>query len=199
MTINVMAGEANAVECVFTSPDAGTFWLGPMAEQSLVREMGLTAMLIVEEEKPLAGLADLPVILDDWKIDDQGVIDPAFGDMNLVVGEGRLGNWFTINNRYRPELPLVPSKYTRLRLLNAANSRSMNIQFKGDDPLLVALDGQPVAARTLGLESLSLAPGQRADLLLQGVEGNTRMAVDLFEDVVEIGTLIGKGPMPCRR
>lgn len=198
MTINVAAGEANAVDCVFTPPDAGTFWLGPMVDQSRTRDLGLTAMLIVEEAVAPEGLADLPIILDDWKIDGQGVIDPDFGDMNLVVGEGRLGNWFTVNNRYRPNLPLTPGKYTRLRLLNVANSRTMSVQFKGDDPLLIALDGQPVAARALGQESLMLAPGQRADLLVQGVDGNTRMAVDLFEDIVEVGTLTsdGAGSLP---
>ena len=193
MTLNVMPGEANAAECVFTPPDAGTFWLGTMAEQSRIRDMGLSAMVIVEEATAVPGLADLPLILDDWKIDDAGVVDPAFGDMNLVVGEGRLGNWFTINGAFRPNLALAHNAYTRLRLLNAANSRDMALQYKGDDPLLIALDGQPVAPRNLGQTSFVLAPGQRADLLIGIAPGDTRLAIDLFEDVVEIGTLTGGG------
>ena len=193
MTLNVMPGEANAADCIFTPPDAGTFWLGTMAEQSRTRDMGLTAMVIVEEATVVAGLADLPLILDDWKIDDTGVVDPAFGDMNLVVGEGRLGNWFTINGAFRPNLPLARNALTRLRMLNAANSRDMALQFKGDDPLLIALDGQPVQPRFLGQTSFSLAPGQRADLLIGITPGDTRLAIDLFEDVVEIGTLTGGG------
>jgi FtsP/CotA-like multicopper oxidase with cupredoxin domain len=193
MTLNVMPGEANAADCVFTPLDAGTFWLGTMAEQSRTRDMGLVAMFIVEEASALAGLADLPLILDDWKIDDAGMIDPEFGDMNLVVGEGRLGNWFTINGAFRPRLPLAQNAFTRLRILNAANSRDMPLQFKGDDPLLIALDGQPVKPRNLGQTSFSLAPGQRADMLIGAAPGDTRLAIDLFEDVVEIGTLTGGG------
>jgi FtsP/CotA-like multicopper oxidase with cupredoxin domain len=198
MTINVAPGEANATDCIFTPPDAGTFWLGPMAEQSRLRDMGLAAMFIVAEVSPIAGVSDLPLILDDWKIDEQGVIDQDFGDMDLVVGEGRLGNWFTINGAFRPQLALADGSFTRLRLLNAANSRDMLIQFKGADPMLVALDGQPVAPRFLGQQSFAISPGQRADLLVDGTGGDTRLAVDLFEDVVEIGTLVsgGTAPMP---
>ncbi len=193
MTVNVAPGEASAVDCVFTPPDAGTFWLGPMANQSRLRDMGLCAMVIVEEAAPLDGIVDLPVILDDWKIDGDGVIDMDFGDMNLVVGEGRLGNWLTINNLFRPDLPLLSGKYTRLRILNAANSRDMPLQFKGADPLLLALDGQPVPPRFLGQASFTLSPGQRADMLIDGTGGNTRLAIDLFEDIVEVGTLVSAG------
>ncbi len=113
--------------------------------------------------------------------------------MNLVVGEGRLGNWFTINGAFRPRLAMAQNAFTRLRLLNAANSRDMPLQFKGDDPLLIALDGQPVKPRNLGQTSFLLAPGQRADLLIGITPGDTRLAIDLFEDVVEIGTLTGGG------
>jgi FtsP/CotA-like multicopper oxidase with cupredoxin domain len=194
MTLNVPPGEAAAVDCVFTPPDAGSFWLGPMADISRSRALGLYAMLVVAEKDSLPGLVDLPLILSDWKIGDDGVIDPAFGDMAVAVAEGRLGNWFTINGRYRPSLRLAAGAYTRLRLLNAANARSMRLQFKGDDPLLVALDGQPLALpRQLGGEGLSLDPGQRADLLVQGAEGGTRLALDLFEDVVELGSLASGG------
>jgi FtsP/CotA-like multicopper oxidase with cupredoxin domain len=190
MTLNVPAGNPQGVECVFTPPDAGTFWLGPMADQSRLRDMGLYAMLVVGEAQPLDGIADLPLIFDDWKLTDQGEIVGGFGDIETMVGEGRLGNWFTVNGRYRPKLALIPGKYTRLRLLNAANVRSMALLFKGADPLLVSLDGQPIIPRPLASEALSLEPGQRADLLL-GPGGDTTLALDLFEDTSEIAYLAG--------
>jgi FtsP/CotA-like multicopper oxidase with cupredoxin domain len=195
MTLNAAPGEANAVDCVFTPPDAGTFWLGPMADISRTREMSLYAVLVVAEADAatVQGIDDLAVVVDDWKIDDSGVIIDDFGDMHQAVGEGRLGNWFTLNSQYRPALALSGDKFTRLRLLNAANVRVMNLQFKGDDPLVIALDGQPVRPHQLGAEGLVLAPGQRADILVQGSAGGTTLALDLFEDVVEIGTLVAAG------
>ncbi len=197
MTLNVPPGAGSAVDCVFTPPDAGTFWIGPMADQSQARDMGLYAVLIVEEANPPTGVAELVLVLDDWKISDDGAIEGNFGDTETMVGEGRLGNWFTINSQFRPKLALNPGQFTRLRLLNAANVRSMGVLFKGYDPLLVARDGQPLAPMPLGQKALLLAPGQRADLLVSPEEGDIGLALDLFEDIVEIGYLIAtKGEVP---
>ena len=189
MTFNVRPGEDQGFDCVFTPPDAGTFWVGPVADVSRMRDMGLVAMLIVEEAEALPGLTDLPLVLDDWKLAGDGAIENGFGDIEAMVGEGRLGNWFTVNNRFRPTLPLQAGHYTRLRILNAANVRSMGLLFKGQDPLLIARDGQPVTPRQLGEKALMLAPGQRADLLASPDEGAMTVALDLFEDVVEIAYL----------
>ena len=193
MTINVPPGADEAVDCVFTPPDAGTFWIGPIADQSRARDMGLYAVLVIDEAQALTGLAELVLVLDDWKLDDDGAVEGSFGDVETMVGEGRLGNWFTGNNLYRPRLPLKAGVFTRLRLLNAANVRVMNLLFKGDDPLLIARDGQPVKPVSLDGKALVLAPGQRADLLVSPAAGDIRVALDLFEDVVEIAYLIPEG------
>jgi FtsP/CotA-like multicopper oxidase with cupredoxin domain len=198
MTLNVPAGSATPTECVFTPPDAGTFWLGPMADQSRLRDMGLYALVIVEEAASPGDFTDLALTFDDWKIDDQGAIDQRFGDVETMVGEGRLGNWFTVNSRYRPSLPLPANKYARLRLANTANARTMSLQFKGGAPQVVALDGQPVTPQGLGSAPLQLAPGQRADLIL-APERTINIALDLYEDTVEVAYLVQKGeggPVP---
>lgn len=188
MTINVPAGANNSFDCVFTPPDAGTFWLGPMADVSRMRDMGLYAMLIVEERETVGGIIDVPLVLDDWKLADDGTIIEGFGDVEEMVGEGRLGNWFTVNGEYRPKLRFEASSALRLRLLNAANIRTMNLLLKGADPLIIALDGQPVKPTHLGATALKLAPGQRADLLLL-LHHDVTLALDLFEDVAEIAYL----------
>ncbi|WP_374331741.1 multicopper oxidase family protein [Aestuariivirga sp.] len=189
MTINVPPGADHAVDCVFTPPDAGTFWIAPMSDQSRLRDMGLTAVLVVEEAQPIPGMTDLVMVLDDWKLADNGAVEGNFGDVEAMVGEGRLGNWFTINNLFRPTLDLAKEGYTRLRVLNAANVRTMYLLFKGQDPMLVARDGQPVTPAILHDQSIALAPGERADLLVSAAEGGIGLALDLFEDIVEIGYL----------
>ncbi len=199
MTLNVPPGADHAVDCVFTPPDAGTFWIGPVADASRLRDMGLYAMLVVEEAASAPAFADLALVLDDWKLDDSGAIEGNFGDAEAMVGEGRLGNWFTVASRYRPRFKLKAGQFTRLRLLNAANVRSMGVLFKGHDPLLIALDGQPITPRNLGDKALLLAPGQRADLLASPEDGDITLALDLFEDVVEIAYLTrdGTGAAPA--
>jgi FtsP/CotA-like multicopper oxidase with cupredoxin domain len=199
MTLNVPPGQTTGVDCAFTPPDAGTFWIGAVADASRVRDMGLSAALIVEEAAPLAGIADMVMVLDDWKLDEAGGIAGNFGDVETMVGEGRLGNWFTVNNRFRPKLQLAEGQFTRLRLINTANVRSMGVLFKGHDPLLIARDGQPLQPAPLDQKALLLAPGQRADLLVSPEEGDIRVALDLFEDIVEIAYLVrdsGTAPPP---
>ena len=132
MTLNVQPGETNAVDCVFTPPDAGTFWFGPLTDASRQRDMGLYGLLVVEELILEQEFFDVPMIIDDWKLGEDGQIEQKFGNLEAAVGAGRLGNWFTVNGMYHPHLKLPADKPCRLRLLNVANVRSMNFQFKGD-------------------------------------------------------------------
>jgi FtsP/CotA-like multicopper oxidase with cupredoxin domain len=193
MTLNIQPGEENAVDCVFTPPDAGTFWFGPLTDASRQRDMGLYGLLIVEEKQLQPALFDVPMIIDDWKINEDGKIEEGFGSLEAAVGAGRLGNWFTVNAMYRPHIKLPADRPCRLRFLNAANVRVMNVQFKGADPLVVALDGQPISPRHAGQQALAVAPGQRVDLVLDAGKENVSMALDLFEDIIEICYLNREG------
>jgi FtsP/CotA-like multicopper oxidase with cupredoxin domain len=177
------------VEVVFTPPDAGTFWFGPLLTASKQREMGLYGMLIVDEAQALP-YQDVTMIFDDWTMSDVGVIEADFANLNRAAGEGRLGNWFTVNSIFKNRLALESEKPARLRLLNAANTRSMNVVFKGAEGMVLALDGQPIVPTPLGLTPLNLAPGQRADVLLLEAQEQVVVALDLFEDVVEAAFLL---------
>ena len=193
MTLNIQPGAENAVDCVFTPPDAGTFWFGPLTDASRLRDMGLYGMLVIEEKELTTTFFDVPMIIDDWKIDADGMIVGDFGNLEAAVGGGRLGNWFTVNSLYKPRMKLPADRPCRLRLLNTANAREMNVQFKGADPLIVALDGQPISPRHVGRQVLALAAGQRADLVLDTGSENVSMALDLFEDIVEVCYLDREG------
>ncbi len=193
MTLNIEPGDENAVDCVFTPPDAGTFWFGPLTDASRQRGMGLYGMLVIEEKQLAPALTDIPLIIGDWKIGEDGKIDESFGDLQAAVGEGRLGNWFTVNGTYRPRIKLPADKPCRLRVLNAANARSMGLQFKGMDPLVVALDGQPISPRHGGVLGLVLQPGQRVDLVLDAGRENVAVALEISGDIVEVCYLEREG------
>ena len=193
MTLNIEPGDENAVDCVFTPPDAGTFWFGPLTDASRQRGMGLYGMLVVEEKQLDPALIDIPLIIDDWKIGEDGKIDESFGDLQAAIGSGRLGNWFTVNGAYRPRIKLPADKPCRLRVLNAANARSMGLQFKGMDPLVVALDGQPISPRHGGVLGLVLQPGQRVDLVLDAGREDVAVALEISGDIVEVCYLEREG------
>ncbi len=193
MSISVAPGAGNAFDCVFTPPDAGTFWLSPVADVSRMREMGLYALVLVEEKELSPKFADVPLIFDDWRLTAGGEIDAAtFGSLEHAISEGRLGNWFTVNGSYRPRIE-IPAGLVRLRVLNAANVRTMSIVVKGADPLIIAEDGQPVPPRQLSNFGLVLAPGQRTDLLLAEGQESVTLALNLFEDIIEAAYLDREG------
>jgi FtsP/CotA-like multicopper oxidase with cupredoxin domain len=132
-------------------------------------------------------------MFDDWLLADEGRIDPDFANLAAAAGDGRLGNWFTVNGQNKPYITLPPEKPVRLRLANFANSRGLNIVFKGADGLIIARDGQPISPQPLGLLPLQLEPGQRADVLVLEAQDQVVIALDLFEDVVEAAFLDAKG------
>jgi FtsP/CotA-like multicopper oxidase with cupredoxin domain len=186
MSLKIEPGEANALDCNFIPPDAGTFWFGPVADVSRLREMGLYGMLVVAEKEPVPAFSDLLVVLDDWRLTNDGGIDgESFGSLQDAIGQGRMGNWFTANGAHQPRFE-VSRGLLRLRLVNTANVRTMALLFKGADPWIIAEDGQPTEPRHIGPRPLSLVPGQRADLLIEEGDEDVTVALDLFEDIVEV-------------
>ena len=187
MSLSIEPGEANAIDCVFAPPDAGTFWFGPVADASRQREMGLCGALIVEESLSVVPYTEHVMLLDDWRLTETGLVDTSsFGNLEDAIAQGRLGNWFTVNGLYRPHLEGPARGMLRLRLINIANVRTMSLQFKGADPWIIARDGQPVAPIHIGTAALTLEPGQRADLLVEPDDEMITVALDLFEDLVEL-------------
>ena len=193
MSVAVPSGPGGDLEVVFTPPDAGTFWFGPLLNASRLRDMGLTGMLIVEEATAIPGMVDIPLIVDDWMLDDQGRMDQNFGSLDAAIGEGRMGNWFTVNGDYKPRIDIDRGKPARLRVLNVCNTRTVSLQLKNIDVMIIAEDGQPVTPRAPGLEPLTLAPGQRLDLLVVTLLDQAVISLDLLEDVVEAAFLLGQG------
>jgi FtsP/CotA-like multicopper oxidase with cupredoxin domain len=188
MTAQVVAREVAGVEIVMTPPDAGTFWFSALTNASKQRELGLTGMLIVEEAQALP-FQDVPMVFDDWSLGESGQVEQDFANLDRAAGEGRLGNWFTVNGKSKTRIALEPEKPARLRLLNVANTRTVNVLFKGAEGLVLAKDGQPIVPKPLGAEALNMAPGQRFDVLLTEAQEQVVIALDLFEDIVETAFL----------
>jgi FtsP/CotA-like multicopper oxidase with cupredoxin domain len=185
----------SSFDFVFTPPDAGTFWYRTTTDASRQRERGLSGMFIVEEADPLAGILDVPLLIDDWATDASGAFDEAsFGNPLIAAGEGRLGRVVTVNGETRSVLSLPSSAgFLRLRLLNAANARFTNIRLNGGDAHVVAHDGQPVEPVPLRSEPVELVPGQRLDLLLPSSTMPISIAAVLDGRSIEIVRMIKIG------
>lgn len=80
---------------------------------------------------------------------------------------GRQGEQLLVNGQQNPTLELPANGLLRLRLVNASASRIYRLQLQNHPWYLIATDRGAIAAPT-PLESLVLAPGERAELLISG-------------------------------
>ena len=147
----------------FTAPDAGTFWYHAHMNGWEQVARGLYGPLIVEDGRP--GPRDVTVMVDDWRLDEAGQIHASFGAPHDASHAGRLGNWLTANGATAPALPARPGETLRLRMISAANARIMAFDL-GAPATVIALDGAALETPQPLEGPLTLAPAQRADVVL---------------------------------
>ena len=189
----VEPGERFAV--LFTPPDAGTYWYHPHNRTWEQMARGLYGAFVVEEESPPPVDQDLTLVVDDWRLDENGRIhEQSFAGMHDISHAGRLGNVITLNGHDTLDLPVSAGERLRLRLINSANARILGVVFEGHAPIIAALDGQPVATPFAPDRNMVfLAPSQRADIILDCSHPpgtTTRIIVDVGREQLELGRLV---------
>jgi FtsP/CotA-like multicopper oxidase with cupredoxin domain len=147
----------------FVPKDAGTFWFHPHVRGSEQVERGLHGVLIVEDEAPPPFDEELVWVLDDWRLDAQGAVDPAFNTRHDLAHDGRWGRDVTVNGRTGTRVFTRPGSRLRVRILNAANGRVFRLGLGGLPARLLAVDGT-YTSRPTPAEGFELAPGNRVDL-----------------------------------
>jgi len=174
-------------------PDAGTFLLRPsvLGGSSEPAERGLHALVVVEEREPPAVDRDVALLVDDWKLGDDGALTP-FGAVAEASTGGRLGNWLTVNGRAVPLAINAPAgSRLRLRLANASNARVMTIRFDGLKASVAAIDSQPTDTFEPLRSTLPFPPGRRYDLMIEAPsdEGATGALVALVGQGAPLATV----------
>ena len=150
----------------FTVPDAGTFWYHPHVNTYEQVGRGLAGALVVQERDPVDVDADWLWVLTDQRLDRTGRLVESFGDLHDSAHAGRIGNVVFINGSLDQDFKAQPFTRIRLRLVAATSARMFALRFVSARAWLWALDGHPVAVQALA-EPLTLAPGQRADVVLE--------------------------------
>lgn len=157
-----------------TPPDAGTCWYHTHQRSWAQIALGLAGVLIVEEADPPRVDRDLVFALDDWRLDKEQRFDRgSLGSMHDWSHAGRTGNVITVNGRTDTAFAVARGERIRLRLVNIANARVMNLLLNEPGVSVIAIDGQPVEPFTPAGGRIRLAPGQRNDVIidLQGEPG----------------------------
>ena len=150
----------------FNLRDAGTYWYHPHLGSPEQVGRGLYGPLIVDEAEPPAVDRDVTWVLGDWRLDRAARIVDDFGNFMDASHAGRIGNTVTVNGAIRESFEVQRGERMRLRLINAANARIFGLDFRGHEPLVIALDGQPVTPHPPEGGRIVLGPAMRADILL---------------------------------
>ena len=89
-------------------------------------------MLIVEEPVPVAVDRDIVLVIDDWRLTSDGKLDEAsFRSFHDAAHDGRIGAHLTVNSAPALDLPVRRNERLRLRLVNAANARVLELSRLG--------------------------------------------------------------------
>lgn len=140
--------------------NAGTFLIAPPPFQGGMREAGLAGVAVAYEKDIPDIDSDSLVLFKDVRLARDGSIPPSSG--------ARLGNALTVNGRLEQKsLTLRVNERHRLRMVNASSARVLVIEASGFLPLVIALDGAPCEAFEPAEGKIVLAPGARADVLVE--------------------------------
>jgi blue copper oxidase len=154
---------------------AATLWYHPHPHQDTARQiyLGLAGLIIVDDSNNLSlphqfGVDDLPLIIQDRALDDDGslIYDPE----QLGIVYGVRGDVVIVNGAITPTAR-VPAGLVRLRLLNAANARNFELRFvDGRTFHVIASDGG-FLARPVPMSALRISPAERFELLVDFSNG----------------------------
>jgi FtsP/CotA-like multicopper oxidase with cupredoxin domain len=173
---------------------AGTYWYHPHPHMRTAAQVyrGLAGLLLVSdpEEDALglpAGAGELLCVLQDRRFDGNNQLvyagAAASGGMRGRMGGGRgmgmgsgmaqmmetmngwLGERMLVNGRLQPTFD-VDRRTCRVRLLNGSNARFYKVAWSDGSPMVLIGGDGGLLERARTQRTLTLAPGQRADVLL---------------------------------
>jgi FtsP/CotA-like multicopper oxidase with cupredoxin domain len=145
----------------------GTYWYHPHHHGSADVQIssGMAGALIVEGDfsgvAEIASAVERVLILNEVMFDYLGAIETYD-----TIWPEAAPRFISINGQREPIIRLRPGEVQRWRIVQAAHESNLRLAL--DDHLLhpIACDGI-ARSRIEGLESLEIAPGQRADILVQ--------------------------------
>lgn len=146
----------------------GTFFYHPHKHGSVTMQMfgGMGGTLIVEggvDEVPeVAAAEDLVFLINELNVDGTGVVPDYTATGVYPLGQRIL----TVNGAYQPTLTVWPGQVVRLRVVNSTVRTHVPLAIDGATLNVIARDGITLPALQ-NMPSLTLAPGNRADLLVR--------------------------------
>lgn len=149
----------------------GVFWYHPhhhgMAAQQVFG--GLYGAIIVDDTTPIPATAERIMIVSDLTFDSAGTVATA-SQMDLM--RGREGSTVLLNGQVNATMSAHPGDRERWRIINACSSRYLDLRLDGQSMQLLGNDSGRFGSPR-DVNSVTLAPGNRADLLVTMATGSS--------------------------
>jgi len=144
--------------------DAGTYWYHTHSNSQEQLGRGLAGAFIIEETNPPDVDYDVALLMQDWRLNQQGQIENDFNSMRDLAHDGRLGNAVSVNSQIQPSFEFFESSRVRLRFINASTARFYKPQLPESwNAWLISKDGQAVTVNPYS--PTLLGPGMRVDVI----------------------------------
>ncbi len=149
---------------------AGTYWYHAHTDRLTGKQayLGLAGFFIVEDpaERRLrlpSGDHDFPLLLQDKRT--HGEMNLAYEPEEMDIATGFLGDAVFVNNTPEPWLSVDRGLY-RLRLLNGSNARVFRLGFEDERPFYLIANDAGLLPSPVEATVIMLAPGQRAEIVV---------------------------------
>ncbi|MEO3931664.1 multicopper oxidase family protein [Micrococcaceae bacterium Sec7.4] len=173
----------------------GVYWYHPHHHGMVAGQIfaGLFGAIIVEDPETIPVSVERVLLVSDTTLDSAGNI-AAVSQMERMAG--REGELLLLNGQSRPLLTARPGERERWRIINACAARFLRLRLDGQRLELLGMDsGRSPAPEAV--DELLLAPGNRADLLVTAVDGESILQA-LPYDRGGMPGMMGQAPSPVR-
>ncbi|UQZ13013.1 multicopper oxidase CueO [Providencia stuartii] len=174
----IKPGASRQVNFTIDQPEA-TCWFHPHTHGKTGYQvaMGLAGLVIIKDEQSDKhglpsqwGVDDIPVILQDKRLKDDGQIDYQLDVMSAAVGW--FGDLMLTNGAVFPK-HVAPKGWLRLRLLNGCNARSLNISTSDGRKMYVVASDGGLLAEPIAVTELPILIGERFEVLIDARDGRS--------------------------
>ncbi|EKT64962.1 multicopper oxidase CueO [Providencia burhodogranariea] len=174
----IRPNESRKVNFTINQPEA-TCWFHPHTHGITGYQvaMGLAGLVIIKDDESNKhglpntwGVDDIPVILQDKRLKEDGQIDYQLDVMTAAVGW--FGDLMLTNGAVFPK-HIAPKGWLRLRLLNGCNARSLNISISDGRKMYVVASDGGLLAEPIAVTELPILMGERFEVLIDASDGRS--------------------------
>lgn len=145
---------------ILSMPHAGTLLADFRLFEDGLKQPARPLPVIVEETGGVAADRDEILLIEEWRLRPDGTAVPPGRDPKDTTA------LYTINGRTSFELSAATNERLRLRFINGSQRSVLAIKLESHEVRVMALDGQPAEPFPARNGALVLAPGARADAIV---------------------------------